>query len=282
MATGFGCMVVGSAGSGKSTFCQVLQESGETHKRVYKVCNLDPAAEVFKYKCDIDIRDLISLDDVQEELKYGPNGGLIYCMEYLIEHIDWLMEELNEFAEDSFILFDCPGQIELYSHLDVMTRLTRELSKTGFFICAVYCADGTFINEPTKYISACFTSLSTMTQLSIPHINILTKCDKMDPELIEKVTNMPTIEILNSINSNLPPKFYELNTRIVEVIDNFNMVQYVPLNIQDEESIDTIMQQIDSVVQYDEFRLPKESLLPNDDGNEDDQEDGDGGDMEQY
>ena len=81
---------------------------------------MDPAAEVFKYKCDIgkytkkkwhnaDIRDLISLDDVQEELKYGPNGGLVYCMEYLIENIEWLMDELAEFAEDSFILFDCPG-----------------------------------------------------------------------------------------------------------------------------------------------------------------------------
>lgn len=78
-------------------------------------------------------------------------------MEYLIENIDWLMEEINEFAEDSFILFDCPGQIELYSHLDVMTRLTRELRKSGLLICAVYCADGTFINEPTKYVSACFT-----------------------------------------------------------------------------------------------------------------------------
>jgi len=100
-------------------------------------------------------------------------------MEYLIENIDWLMEELQEFAEDSFILFDCPGQIELYSHLDVMTRLTKEIQKAGFLICAIYCADGTFINEPSKYISACFTSLSTMTQLSIPHLNILTKCDKI-------------------------------------------------------------------------------------------------------
>jgi hypothetical protein len=75
---------------------------------------------VFKYKCDIgkyqdlintftDIRDLISLDDVQEELKYGPNGGLVYCMEYLIDNIEWLIDELQEFAEESFILFDCPG-----------------------------------------------------------------------------------------------------------------------------------------------------------------------------
>ena len=116
---------------------------------------------------------------MQEELKYGPNGGLVYCMEYLIENIDWLMDELAEFAEDSFVLFDCPGQIELYSHLDVMQRLAKAISKAGFMMSAVYCADGTFINEPAKYISACLTALSTMTQLGVPHLNILTKCDKL-------------------------------------------------------------------------------------------------------
>lgn len=45
------------------------------------VVNLDPAAEHFEYPVAIDIRDLISLADVIEELNYGPNGGLIYCME---------------------------------------------------------------------------------------------------------------------------------------------------------------------------------------------------------
>ncbi len=109
MATGFGCFVIGPAGTGKSTFCNVIQNSGEAHKRTYKVCNLDPAAEVFKYKCDIDIRDLISIEDAQEAMKLGPNGALVYCMEYLVENIDWLIEELNEFCEDSFVLFDCPG-----------------------------------------------------------------------------------------------------------------------------------------------------------------------------
>lgn len=29
----------------------------------------------------IDIRELITLEDVMEELDYGPNGGLIYCLE---------------------------------------------------------------------------------------------------------------------------------------------------------------------------------------------------------
>ena len=78
-------------------------------RRSYKIVNLDPDAEVFKYKCDIDIRDLISAEDVQKELSLGPNGALIYCMEYLVDNIDWLIDEIREFAEESFLIFDCPG-----------------------------------------------------------------------------------------------------------------------------------------------------------------------------
>lgn len=34
------------------------------------------------YEPDLDIKDLISLEDVMEEISLGPNGGLIYCFEY--------------------------------------------------------------------------------------------------------------------------------------------------------------------------------------------------------
>ena len=47
--------------------------------------NLDPAAEEMLYEPSVDIRELISLEDVMEELELGPNGGLIYCMEYGLE-----------------------------------------------------------------------------------------------------------------------------------------------------------------------------------------------------
>jgi hypothetical protein len=43
-----------------------------------------------------------------------------------------------------------------------MQRLAHALQKSGMLICAAYCADGTYINEPTKYISCCLTSVSTM------------------------------------------------------------------------------------------------------------------------
>ena len=40
---------------------------GQMLKRKILVINLDPAAETFDYQCDLDIRDLISVQDVMEE-----------------------------------------------------------------------------------------------------------------------------------------------------------------------------------------------------------------------
>jgi hypothetical protein len=30
-------------------------------------------------------------------------------MEYLIEHIDDFLNDISDFADDAFIIFDCPG-----------------------------------------------------------------------------------------------------------------------------------------------------------------------------
>ena len=55
--------------------------------------------------------------------KLGPNGGLIYSMEYLIENMEWLEEQIGALGPDDYVLFDCPGQLELYTHLDIMNRV---------------------------------------------------------------------------------------------------------------------------------------------------------------
>jgi GTPase SAR1 family protein len=119
---------MGPAGSGKSHFCHTLQVAGHVMKRNIHVVNLDPAAEHFDYLPLVDIRDLIQLEDAMEDpdLKFGPNGGLVFCMEFLLENLDWLEEQLQE-VEDDYILFDCPGQIELYTHLPVMRKLVDQL-----------------------------------------------------------------------------------------------------------------------------------------------------------
>lgn len=89
--------LAGPAGAGKSTFASALITHGQTLGRTMHLFNLDPAAEDFEYEPAIgtpifahsaarsdsseDIRDLISLEDVMEDLDLGPNGGLLYCFE---------------------------------------------------------------------------------------------------------------------------------------------------------------------------------------------------------
>jgi hypothetical protein len=48
-----------------------------------------------RYECAVNISDLITLQDVMDEFDLGPNGGLVYCMEYLEKNLDWLQEALK-------------------------------------------------------------------------------------------------------------------------------------------------------------------------------------------
>eukprot|EP01048_Picozoa_sp_COSAG05_P003498 COSAG05_NODE_162_length_15499_cov_23.006104_8_plen_168_part_00 len=102
-------LVIGPAGSGKSTFCNTIQEHCEVTGRTVHIINLDPAAEVFRYTPTMDVRDLVSVDDVMEELQLGPNGALVYAMEYLLENSEWLEEELDGYGPDDYLILDCPG-----------------------------------------------------------------------------------------------------------------------------------------------------------------------------
>lgn len=49
-------MVMGPAGTGKSTYCKVMQEHCQNARRSVHVVNLDPAAESFEYEVAFDIR----------------------------------------------------------------------------------------------------------------------------------------------------------------------------------------------------------------------------------
>ena len=73
-------LVIGPAGSGKSTYCSNIQQHCHSIGRTIHVINLDPAADEFKYSVTSDVRDLINLDEVMEEEELGPNGALMFCI----------------------------------------------------------------------------------------------------------------------------------------------------------------------------------------------------------
>ncbi|KAF1335520.1 Gpn-loop gtpase 3, partial [Globisporangium splendens] len=260
--------------------------------RMTYVVNLDPAADHFEYPVAFDIRDLISVEDVMEELGYGPNGGLVYCMEYvvvalplllhcaevslsmkftyfnalgacvccryLVQNLDWLQDLLTEYSDDDYFIFDCPGQIELYSHLPVMKQLCDALKDWGFSICGVYLIDSLFIADPTKFISGVLCSLSAMVQLELPHINVLTKCDLVDEKELSKYLDPSSGYLLENLANSTEPKWRPLSAAICNVINDFSMVAFVPMNVTREESIETVLLHVDHAINYGEDLEPQE------------------------
>ncbi|KAF3440989.1 hypothetical protein FNV43_RR19275 [Rhamnella rubrinervis] len=206
---GYAQLVIGPAGSGKSTYCSSLYQHCQTVGRTVHIVNLDPAAENFDYPVAMDVRELISLDDVMEELGLGPNGGLIYCMEHLDENLDdWLTAELDNYLDDDYLVFDCPGQIELF-HMSQCFELCGAFEgKTSMFVVYI-CLIHSFLNpEPQS--------------------------------------------LLLELNQRMGPQFAKLNKSLIELVNDYSMVSFVPLDLRKESSIQYVLAQIDSCIQYGE------------------------------
>uniref|UniRef100_A0A3B3CRL7 GPN-loop GTPase 3 n=1 Tax=Oryzias melastigma TaxID=30732 RepID=A0A3B3CRL7_ORYME len=257
-------LVMGPAGSGKSTYCSTMTQHAEALNRSVQVVNLDPAAEHFDYPVMADIRELIQVDDVMEDdsLRFGPNGGLVFCMEYFANNFDWLEESLGH-VEDDYILFDCPGQIELYTHLPVMRQLVEQLQQWEFRVCGVFLVDSQFMVESFKFISGVMAALSAMVSLEIPQVNIMTKMDL----LIDSATNKKYLDpdmysmMEDSSHTIRSTKFKKLTKAICDLIDDYSMVRFLPFDRTDEEGINIVLQHIDFSIQYGEdleVKEPKE------------------------
>ncbi|NXE73751.1 GPN2 GTPase, partial [Cochlearius cochlearius] len=252
----FGQVVIGPPGSGKTTYCHGMQEFMGRIGRKVTVVNLDPANEAMPYQCAVDIAELITLPDVMENLKLGPNGGLIYCMEYLEANFDWLQEKLAAF-KGHYYLFDCPGQVELYTHHDALKNVFAQLAKWNFRLAAVHLVDSHYCTDPGKFISVLCTSLSTMLHVELPHVNILSKMDLIEQygKLAFNLDYYTEVLDLSYLVDHLASdpffrNYRRLNEKLVEVIEDYSLVSFVPLNVQDKESMRQVMQAVDKANGY--------------------------------
>ncbi|RXM96573.1 GPN-loop GTPase 3 [Acipenser ruthenus] len=261
----FAQLVMGPAGSGKSTYCATIVQHCEAINRSVQVVNLDPAAEYFSYPVMADIRELIQVDDVMEDdsLRFGPNGGLVFCMEYLANNFSWLEECLGH-VEDDYVLFDCPGQIELYTHLPVMKQIVEQLQQWEFRVCGVFLVDSQFMVESFKFISGIMAALSAMVSLEIPQVNIMTKMDLLSKKAkreIEKYLDPDMYSLLEDNSTTLrSEKFKKLTKAICGLIDDYSMVRFLMFDRTDEEGINIVLQHIDFAIQYGEdleFKEPR-------------------------
>lgn len=276
----YAVLVTGPAGAGKSTFCASLMTQLHTSKRTGHLVNLDPAAapDSFEYAPSIDIKDLISVEDVMGELGYGPNGGLVYCFEYLLQNMDWLEEEVGEY-EDDYLIIDCPGQIELYTHHPFLPTLVRNLQRLGMRTSAVYLLESQFMEDKYKFFSGVLSAMSAMVNLEIPWINVMSKMDLvlpntddpagggrnglrtrrniaryLDPDPLLLAAPHGSGNEVNSVN----PRFHALNQALVQLIEDHPLVTFLPLDLTDPNSVKNVLSHIDLTMQYGEDEEPKE------------------------
>ncbi|XP_040501493.1 GPN-loop GTPase 2-like [Ursus maritimus] len=199
--TAFGQAVIGPPGSGKTTYCLGMSEFLRALGRRVAVVNLDPANEGLPYECAVDVSELVGLGDVMDALRLGPNGGLLYCMEYLEANLDWLRAKLEP-LRGHYFLFDCPGQVELCTHHGALRSIFSQMAQWDLRVRLgssrlllqmeelrqggqmprphVTQRDSHYCTDPAKFISVLCTSLATMLHVELPHVNLLSKMDLIE------------------------------------------------------------------------------------------------------
>ncbi|BFY97412.1 hypothetical protein BsWGS_00452 [Bradybaena similaris] len=252
----FGQVVIGPPGSGKTTYCAGMSQLLSSLGRDVAIVNMDPANERVPFTCAVDIFELISLDDVMTHLRLGPNGGLVYCMEYLEQNFDWLKEKLDT-IKDKYILFDFPGQVELYTHHNSVKNLLEKLDSWNFRLTAVHLVDSHYCSDPGKFVAILLTSLNTMLQLSLPHVNVLSKIDLIEkhgklafnPDFYTDVLDLRyLLQLLQ--DDPLLQKYKLLNEALVGIVEDYSLVSFLPLSVEDKESMLRVLKAVDKCNGY--------------------------------
>ncbi|KAH9029418.1 hypothetical protein EDB85DRAFT_1966861 [Lactarius pseudohatsudake] len=262
----FGEIVVGSPGSGKSTYCYGKHQLFSALNRPISIVNLDPANDNIPYPCAVDIASLITLQDVMSEHGLGPNGGMLFCMEYLEANYDWLEDRLKELGGDAYVLFDLPGQVELSTNHNSLKRIIDKLGKSGFRLAAVHLCDSHYVTDAAKYVSVLLLSLRAMLHLELPHINVLSKVDLLtqygDLDFnLEFYTEVQDLTHLEHALSSTSPRFAALNMAICELIEDFSLVGFETLAVEDKHSMLNLTRAIDRATGY-VFVPPSDAQVP--------------------
>ncbi|KIW64042.1 hypothetical protein PV04_09002 [Phialophora macrospora] len=264
----FAQVVIGPPGAGKSTYCNGMQQFMGAIGRKASIVNLDPANDPISsnYQPALDIRDLISLETIMqdEEIGLGPNGGVLYALEELEADLDnngggWFEAGLKKLGDD-YLLLDCPGQVEIFTHHASLRRVLARLEKMGYRLVVVNLIDSYALTLPSLYISTLLLSLRMMLQLDLTHVNVLTKIDNLNkyPPLafnLDFYTDVQDLEFLLPLLRNESPlfrtgKFAALNEAIVQLVEEFGLVGFETLAVEDKKSMMQLLRVIDRAGGY--------------------------------
>ncbi|GKV42272.1 hypothetical protein SLEP1_g49694 [Rubroshorea leprosula] len=154
-------IVVGMAGSGKTTFLhRLVCHTQASNIRGY-VINLDPAVLTLPYGANIDIRDTVRYKEVMKQFNLGPNGGILTSLNLFATKFDEVVQLIESRADQlDYVLIDTPGQIEIFTWSASGAIITEAFAST-FPTVITYVVDTPRSASPSTFMSNMLYALDT-------------------------------------------------------------------------------------------------------------------------
>ncbi|XP_067139120.1 GPN-loop GTPase 1 [Centruroides vittatus] len=173
-------IVLGMAGSGKTTWVQRITAHLHSRKCMPYVVNLDPACLEVPYPVNIDIRDTVNYKEVMKQYKLGPNGGIITSLNLFSTKFDQVLKFIERrSAQQEFVIFDTPGQIEVFTWSASGTIITESLASL-FPTVIVYVMDINRNVSPVTFMANMLYACSIVYKTKLPFVVAMNKIDVVD------------------------------------------------------------------------------------------------------
>jgi GPN-loop GTPase len=90
--------------------------------------NLDPACRKVLYPCNVDIRDTVNYKEIMKQYSLGPNGAIVTSLNLFSTKFDQIVQLVEKRSNEcKYIIFDTPGQIEVFTWSAAGTIITEAL-----------------------------------------------------------------------------------------------------------------------------------------------------------
>ena len=181
--------MIGTAGCGKSLFTAAFGEWLKISKQDVAIVNLDPGALKLPYSPDVDVRNYVDVGNLMEKYSLGPNGALILAADLIADEIENISRDMQD-ANADIVLVDTPGQMELFAFRASGPYIVNELTKETKAI--LYLFDAVFSINPFNYVSNMFLSAAVRNRFFQPQLHLLSKCDLIPKNEVERIANWST------------------------------------------------------------------------------------------
>ncbi|RLN90960.1 hypothetical protein BBJ28_00022022 [Nothophytophthora sp. Chile5] len=175
-------LVIGMAGSGKTTLMQRIAAYGVDNGLRNYVVNLDPAVRKTGYTANVDIRDTVDYKQVMTEYGLGPNGAIMTSLNLFATRFDQVIDLLSKRSGDleyvcyPYAIVDTPGQIEAFTWSASGAIITESLAST-FPSVIVYVVDTPRTASPNTFMSNMLYACSILYKLRLPFVVVFNKID---------------------------------------------------------------------------------------------------------